>query len=362
MKKISNLEVSSLVVIICVSLYSCINITLLKNNTGIDSWLTTLIANVIGLIPVLILLYISKYKPSLSLPDKINSLYPKTGKLINMLFNLLIAVFAITILYNSSNFITSQLLYHTPVTTIAILLVALSTYHLSKGIDSICRVNFLLTIFNIFLFLISFLSLANTININNYYPLLKTPASNILFTSLKLMANSTLPLLLILCIPRNDVSNPQKYSHDIIKAYLISSIISFIIITALYGILGPYLINIFEYPEYMVLKKVTILGFLERIENIVANQWLIGSYLYFTIILYYLSSSLQKKEKPNNIVPIIISTILLIITFYIFKNNTIFNNYLKNIFPYISLSFILFYLLITIKIFLQEKKSIHRQL
>lgn len=362
MKKINNLEVSSLVVIISISLYSCINITLLKNNTGIDSWLTTIIANLIGLIPLCMLLYISKYKPTLSLNEKINSLYPKAGKIINLLLNILIMIFAITILYNSSNFITSQLLYHTPVTTIAILLVALATYHLSKGIDSICRVNFLLTIFNVFLFLISVLSLLNSINIDNYYPILKSTPSNIILTSIKLMSNSILPLIIILCIPRNKVSNPQKYSHNIIKAYIFSSIISFIIITALYGILGPYLINIFEYPEYMVLKKVTILGFLERIENIVANQWLIGSYLYLTIILYYLSSSIQKKEKTNNITPIIISILLLIITFNIFKNNTIFNNYLKNIFPYISLSFILFYFLITIKIFLKEKKSIHRQL
>ena len=88
------------------------------------------------------------------LSEKINTLYPKTGKFINIVLNIIIATIGITILYNSSNFITSQLLYHTPMIVIAILLISLSTYHISKGIDSICRVNFLLTIFNVFLFLI----------------------------------------------------------------------------------------------------------------------------------------------------------------------------------------------------------------
>ena len=364
MKKINNLEIMSLIIIISISLYSCINITLLKNNTGIDSWLASLLSIILGFIPIYLFIYISKYEPSMHLSEKINTLYPKTGKFINIVLNIIIATIGITILYNSSNFITSQLLYHTPMIVIAIFLISLSTYHISKGIDSICRVNFLLTIFNFFLFLISLLSLIKSISLDNYLPLLKTNSNNILLTSIKLMVNNTLPLMIILCIPRNKSMHPDKYSKDIFKTYLISSLISFIMIFALYGILGPYLINIFEYPEYMVLKKVTILGFLERIENIVSNQWLIGGYLYLTIIIYYLSSSIQRKEKPSNIVPIIISILFLIITFNIFKNNTIFNNYVKEIFPYITMSLFIFYILISVKIYITKRqpKKVNRQL
>ena len=364
MKKINNLEIMSLIIIISISLHSCINITLLKNNTGIDSWLASLLSIILGFIPIYLFIYISKYEPSMHLSEKINTLYPKTGKFINIVLNIIIATIGITILYNSSNFITSQLLYHTPMIVIAILLISLSTYHISKGIDSICRVNFLLTIFNVFLFLISLLSLIKSISLDNYLPLLKTNSNNILLTSIKLMVNNTLPLMIILCIPRNKSMHPDKYSKDIFKTYLISSLISFIMIFALYGILGPYLINVFEYPEYMVLKKVTILGFLERIENIVSNQWLIGGYLYLTIIIYYLSSSIQSKVKPSNIVPIIISILFLIITFNIFKNNTIFNNYVKEIFPYITMSLFIFYILISVKIYITKRqpKKVNRQL
>ena len=91
MKKINNLEIMSLIIIINISLYSCINITLLKNNTGIDSWLTSLLSIILGFIPIYLFIYISKYEPSFSLSEKINTLYPKTGKFINIVLNIIIA-------------------------------------------------------------------------------------------------------------------------------------------------------------------------------------------------------------------------------------------------------------------------------
>ena len=58
MKKINNLEIMSLIVIISISLHSCINITLLKNNTGIDSWLASLISIILGFITIYLFIYI----------------------------------------------------------------------------------------------------------------------------------------------------------------------------------------------------------------------------------------------------------------------------------------------------------------
>ena len=73
MKKISYLELASLVIIQTVTTFFGISISILKENAGVNSWLSALISYIIGFIPLLIIIYISSYKTNLPLNKKINS-------------------------------------------------------------------------------------------------------------------------------------------------------------------------------------------------------------------------------------------------------------------------------------------------
>ena len=61
MKKISYLELSSIVIILVVTMFSGINITILKEGANINSWLSALLLYTLGFITILIILYISNY-------------------------------------------------------------------------------------------------------------------------------------------------------------------------------------------------------------------------------------------------------------------------------------------------------------
>lgn len=356
MKKINNLEISALVAIITITMYSGININLIKNSTRTNSCISIIISYLIGIVPLILYLYISKYEEKLPLKDKIAKLFKSTHYIINPVLNIILAIIGITIIYNISNFITSQLLYRTPQIIIGILLTILVIYNVTKGINTITKVSLIMTFFNIFLFLVSFFALIKHINLENFLPILKNNTSCILPNALKLASINALPLILLLCIPKENTEKPEKYSKYIILSYIISSLISFLIFFATYGTLGTYLTNIFEYPEYIVLKKVVLFGFLERIENIVSNQWLVGDYIYLTIIIYYLSTSSCLSKKINNkFLSLNIGITLLILSTIIFKSSTIFNNYIKTYFPYITASLFIIYLIITLKIFITKK-------
>ena len=357
MKKISNLEISSLVVIITVTMYAGINIDLIKEVTNTNGWIAVILSNFIGIIPLLLYLYISNYKPSIPINEKINSLFNKFGIIINGLICIIVLFIGITILYNTNNFITTQLLYRTPHIVIAILLVAIASYHVSKGINSITRVSIIMLTFNIILSALGFFSLIPEINLENFMPILKIDTNNIIPSAIKLTSINSLPILLVSTIPKEKATNQSKYNKSIIIAYLIGALISLSIIIETYGILGVHLVKLFEYPEYIVYKKIVLLGFLERVENIISSQWIIGNYIYLTLIIYYISNTINLKIKNSKLISsILIGTIIIIIKLTIFNNNIIFYNYIKNIFAYICMSLFIIYILISVKIFIDKKR------
>jgi len=371
MKKISYLELSSIVLTVIISFNLGINLYILKNNTGINSWISIIIAYLIGIIPLTLTIYISNYHPSLTIYEKNITLFGKTiGSIINIIISFILFVIAITILYNLISFITTQFLYHTPMLISAILLVALATYAATKEINVISHVSLILITINLIIFIISTLSLTKEIHLDYLLPILKTDQNNLIPTSLKIAIINTLPLLIILIIPKANITNQKKYSKSIIISYIIGMLISFIITTGTISTLGIYLTKTFEYAEYIVLKKIKLFGFLERIENISSIQWITESFIYLTLIIYSIAKSITHKKddikeelnyhkvdnaKKKFIYTCIITGIIIIITNnYLFTSITKFNNYLETAFIYIVSLLIPIYLIISIKIMFKK--------
>lgn len=356
MKKTSYLEIASIVIIQTVTTFFGISVSILKEGSGINSWLSALISYAIGFIPLIMIILISNYQPEKKLNEKINLLFgKKIGFIINILFSLILLTIGITLLYNINNFILSQFLYRTPFLVSCTLFMLLIVYCANKGINVISKIAMLLLTINISLYTINILSLIPHIEVSNFLPLLKENTHNILPTSLKIASINYLPLLTLLIIPKNKITVPKQYNKTLIISYIISALISFGLVITTFGVLGIDLVNTFEYSEYIVLRKVKLLGFLERIENIISLQWIIGSYVYLTIITYTISKSIPFKSiKAHKWTNLIIGIILITLTTILFKDNTLFDTYIKNIFPYITSSILVIHILLLIKIFINN--------
>ena len=59
MRKVNNYEIISLLMFINITMYLGININIIKTTTGVNAWLTVLISNIIGFIPLILFLYAS---------------------------------------------------------------------------------------------------------------------------------------------------------------------------------------------------------------------------------------------------------------------------------------------------------------
>ena len=358
MKKISYLELTAIFLAIIITFNSGSNTYILKEATGVNSWIGIIIAYIIGIITVLLTIYLSNYQKDLNLFEKNKHLFGDVfGTIINIFISLILFIIAVTILYNVTSFITTQFLYRTPMLITSILLIMLCIYCSTKEINVIAHVSIILMSINIFVFLISNLSLIGDIKLDNLLPILKIAPSNLLISSLKVATINTLPTIIILIIPKNKITTPKKFTKWLLIAYLIGSLISVITIITTISVLGIHLTNAFEYSEYMVLKKVKLFGFLERVENIISMQWITEAYIYLTLIIYTIAKNIPpQNDKTFKYLNIIIGFLLILTNKIIFNNITVFNNYINSKFINITSLLIIVYLIMIIKIIFNRHK------
>ena len=360
MKKISYLELSTIFLTLITYFNSNINMYIIKESNITNGWIIIFLSYIIGIIPLSITLKIVNYKKNLNLFEKNKNLFGDIiGNIINITISIILIIIAIVILNNITNFITTQFLYHTPKIITMSLLIILATYCSSQEINVIMHTSIILTGLNIIIFIISKLSLIPNIKLDNLLPLILPNTNNIILTALKIVAINILPIILILIIPKDKITNQSKYNKAIIITYIIGFIASVLTQICTISTLGIYLTNIYEYPEYNVLKTIKLFGFLERSENIISISWIVEAYLYMTIIIYTISKNIPKKSnKTFTYTNTITGLIILLLTKYFCENISHFNHYIKTTFTLFISTLTIIYIIILTKIVLTEKRKI----
>ena len=356
-KKISNLEFSIIATSPILSLYSGIGLYNIIKKSHIDSYISILISIIWTLLYLKILLTIFNYNPNINFPEKNIKLFGKyKGKIINIIINLLIISICILPTYSVSNFIVSQFLSETPIIIILILIFIVTFYNTSKGIETISRTATILFIIYITLELISILGLLPNFQLSNLKPILVTGKMNTIKNSLSFFTTNIIPITTILIIPKNNIINNKKTSKYLLIFLIITITFIFLDTILTISILSEYLIEILPHPEYIVLKKISFFGFLDRIENIIYIKWILGAFVHFTLNTYYICNSINKKDKQK-ILPAITIITIVIISKILFKDNTKFKWYIINIYPYTNLLLLIIILIIFLKIIVKEKKN-----
>lgn len=210
------------------------------------------------------------------------------------------SIFFIIALNLLVNMISTMFLTEMPKFIVGLPITLLILYILNKKEVVTFRVANILLVLNVSLYILSVITLLPYIKLENF-SYTATPITNIFTSSIEYALISVVPVL---------VTKDKAYAKiPLLKTYLLSSITMGIMIIITYGILGSNLVSIYRYPEYIILKKISVLNFLENIENIISFVWI------FDIIIFLLSNGqCIKKNVKNNLVMNILIPILLIIT------------------------------------------------
>lgn len=176
-------------------------------------------------------------------------------------------------------------------------------------------------------FLISLLSLLPEIDTLNYLPLFNVSFKKILFTSFEFALFSVVPNLLYGGIKPN--FQTDKLSFKIIKRYLISNLVIILMMITTQGVLGIDLIDLFKYPEYVVLKKISLLDFINNIENILSFCIMFAIFMFLSICskeMYDISNDIFNNKF---VYPIFLIISLFFISTFLFDNVKFFVNISK---------------------------------
>ena len=310
--KINSFGFSTLLVHLCSSSFFGVLSSYILNKSKTDTLLSLLIGFIISL-------FISSV--SLSLFNR--KIIPKR---INNLFNIILilcSVFGYILLtYRLTTFISNQYLVETPKYLISLLILILTFYTASKGIEVISRVSTITFYFTIINFLFDIFNLINKIKFDNFLPLFTTNYKNVLISSILFALFFSVPTIYINSIKKDELTNKDKFK----KYYYLMISFSFIIIfTSVFisiGVSGIKINNLFDYPIYTTLKRIKLFNFLDSLENISISSWFLFIINSSSIILYYIFTSLKETfNLKNTKINYLIMIICFIIPNFIFSNN-----------------------------------------
>ena len=328
MKKITNLQVGSLVFFLMHAYFIGITFSSVIVSLKQDSYLGIIVGAIIGFIPLLIYLYIFNYEPSLNLNEKNIKLF---GKYIGNILNIIITIFTfliITIVFsNLVTIIHTDYLSKTPIIFLIITFLIPIYYSVYTGIKSICRASLIFFYMTIILIILSNLGLLIQVDINNFKPFFYNN-SNLLNGSIYFAIYNVTPLYLINIIPKNDIMNNNKTTKYIIIFYLLSVISLLAVSLNIIGIFGIRLTSMYQYPEFQILKHVSIIGISSRIDSILFITWIFSILTFVIAGLYYVVSTSHSliKEKSNIFLTIYC---ILILSLTLLVPNDLFINFLS---------------------------------
>ncbi len=352
-KKLSSLQFACLVCFPILSLYSGIGAYNLTKITGVDSYLSILVAYVLGISLYLLFKIIFFYKEDLNILDKNKYLFGDTlGNIINIIMNLLILFIGVILLYNISNFAISQFLDQTPILIFMIMIGIILVYNVSKGILNIARVAV------IFLILVFLLTLFGSVGLLPHFqsdylkPFLEFGVGRAVHGGIEIALMNILPNFLLLIVPRNKIQNDQHLGRKMFLFYTFAFLLIFVVNILTMGTLGIYLVRLYQYPEYTVLQKISLFDFIDRIENFIYIKWILTSVICLSLVLYHVGKLFSKIKIE--IRSTVLMIVMIVIALNIFKNNTYFYMISYSIFPYVCLGLLFIYLIIGVNVLVRK--------
>lgn len=306
-----------------------------------NGWISIILSFILSFIPLILYYLLFNLDKEKNIID-INNDLGLLGKLFNLIFILFIIFHASLVLWNLTNFIYSQFLFQTPLFIISLIFIIGILYMSFKNITSVARAGTIFFIINVILFLTAALSLIGKTDFSLLKPFLNEGLNPVFKGIIPIIGLNVLPLFILLIFPKDDING--NIIKPFLKVYSFTYLAFFLIIVVCVSIFGINLTNLYQYPEFHILKTINIANFFQRVESILSVQWIFDSVMSCALCVYFVKTNINEtfNFKKNSFLNVALVIIILIITNYIFKNNTIALNFYMNIYPYLSIIILFF--------------------
>lgn len=343
MHKISSNQVLTFSFLLSCFFFTGFGNTIILKEARNSSILACIVGTIIGIIPLLLILSITKKNPDKNIFELNIERFKIFGHILNFLLILSVIYFFTVSVWEIINFIISQFLTRTSYYLVAAFICIIVSLVVIKGLEVLSRTSFILTIIFTVTVLFAWIFLIPNVEVNNFYPIMEASTNSFFKTALYFSSFSVLPLMTLLFIKRDDLIDKEKFNKKVIIGYIITAILTIEFLTLIIGTYGIDLSLLYAYPEYSLFKKINAFYFIQRIENIIAITIFITAFISFSLftsfIINYFKSTFKIKEKRTiDITTVLITFSISFVSIYLFTNNKIlplytrYPNYSKYIF------------------------------
>ena len=359
-EKIGNVEFVLFIMSICLALFPAFGTATIINYGKNTAIISIFIGSILGLIPLFMILYISKFIDNKNIFEVNREKFKFFGKIINIMYFIGIISIGFCISWQVINFTINHLLTSTSYYSVGIVLFSVMAYAIVKGNEVIVRSNLILTILGSILFVFVIIFLIPKIEINNFYPIINVKPKSIFINSLIIPTLTIYPLVSILSIKKDSISNKRKYNKCVLFGYTSSIITIIIFVTLILGIYGSSMASLFTFPEYYIFKKIRAFEFISRIENIAAALIYISFFGNMTSLMNFVKHYVKDRFNIKNVNIINITTYFLalivpILSIYIFKKYQ--NLEILKYYPIFSSILLITLIINFILLFISNKKN-----
>ncbi|WP_181833232.1 GerAB/ArcD/ProY family transporter [Bacillus taeanensis] len=315
--------------------------SLLAGEAKQDGWLAGIAGLIIGLLYVLLYSRLGKKYPTMTIVQYSEVVLGKWfGKIIAVLFFFFFFIISSSLLWDIGNFMTTQVLAGTPIQMVYITFTLVTIMGAKLGIEVLGRTAEIFFPWIMLFFLLIVVFTTPHIHFQKVQPVLEngiTPVVRgaVLFSVIPFVQLSAF----LMVIPS------LKEIKKVNKSFLIGaaaggSLLLIISTTALF-VLGVDLTARNHFPSYMLAKKISIGGFLERIESFVAMMWFITIFFKLTICFYALSLILSQMLGINNyrVVTLPLGMLIIVFGLIIFPNEAYAGRFVMETWPFYALTF-----------------------
>ncbi len=278
------------------ALFLGIGFSLIINKVKQDSILAFILGSIIGLFLTFLINKVIIYKGEKTIGELL-----KEMKFLGLILRIIFIIFGVSMIIEGivffELFASSFLLSQSPLWFISLPIIYLVLKLAKGGIKSAFRVALCLFPLSLILTFLSLFSLLGYASLDNILPILVSKPFAFFESSLYYASLSATPGILML------ITQSKTSNH---KAYLLGSFTLIFKIFLIIGILGTTLASIYRFPEYVILKEIKILDFIEKIENIVGISWILDNFIFISISSLFLKEMLPEKFRKISFPSIIL--------------------------------------------------------
>lgn len=219
----------------------------------------------------------------------------------NKLVNVIIALSVLVVNTLANTVLTSTyLLYTTPTFLIVLIFLMTLLYGAKKDFKVVGRIAELFIIVSVIEITLAIMGLFPLMEFERMLPLLNTDIMNVCKGILVFCGASLLPNILLI-----NYKGDLKF-RDVSIGYIVGSLLMIIVLFLIISIYGSEFASMARFPEFIILKKINIMGYVNNVENVLVTEWMVNVLLCAMVCVKVL-----KDNLPNYLFYILILVVFL---------------------------------------------------